>query len=89
MSISSDFDDRSEHMTLSRMHYMPLTCAYLCADCGCVGNCASYCPACASRALIGLASVLNREEHEEIAPVSIARSAPRRGSRSNGASLAA
>lgn len=54
-------------MTMNSMQHMPLTCAYLCADCHCVGNCASYCPACASGALIGLASVLNREEGEAIA----------------------
>ncbi len=64
-------------MTFNSMQHMPLTCAYLCADCLCVGNCASFCPACASGALIGLASVLNREEDEEIAQVSFAGTAPR------------
>ena len=49
-------------MTISSMQHMPLECAYLCADCHCVGNCASHCPACASRAIIGLAGILNREE---------------------------
>jgi hypothetical protein len=58
-------------MTLNLMQHMPLTCAYLCADCHCVGNCASHCPACASSALIGLASILNREENEELSPAPI------------------
>jgi len=51
-------------MTFNSMQHMPLTSAYLCADCHCVGNCASHCRACASGALIGLAGVLNREEEE-------------------------
>jgi len=62
-------------MTFNSMQHIPLTCAYLCADCHCVGNCASHCPACASGALIGLANVLNREECEEIRQVSFAHSA--------------
>jgi hypothetical protein len=55
-------------MTINSMQHMPLTCAFLCADCHCVGNCASHCPACASSALIGLATILNRGENEEIPP---------------------
>jgi hypothetical protein len=62
-------------MTMNLMQHMPLTCAYLCADCHCVGNCASYCPACASGSLIGLAGVLNREETEEIGQAGFARTA--------------
>lgn len=64
-------------MTFNLMQHMPLTCAYLCADCHCVGNCANHCPACASTALIGLAGVLNREENEETVatPISLARPA--------------
>jgi hypothetical protein len=52
-------------MTFNSMQHMPLTCAYLCQDCNCIGNCAEQCPACASQALIGLANVLNRESREE------------------------
>jgi hypothetical protein len=63
-------------MTFKSMQHMPLADAYLCADCHCVGNCASRCPACASGALIGLAGVLNREEREEIALVDFAHPAP-------------
>jgi hypothetical protein len=62
-------------MTFNSMQHMPLTCAYLCADCHCVGNCASHCPACASGALIGLAGVLNREECGEITRMSLAHTA--------------
>ena len=52
-------------MTLLTMQHMPLKRAYLCQDCNCIGNCAEQCPACASRALIGLAGVLNRESEDE------------------------
>jgi hypothetical protein len=51
----------SERMTFATMQYMPLTSAYLCQDCNCVGNSASHCPACASAVLLGLSGVLNRE----------------------------
>jgi hypothetical protein len=44
------------------VHYFPLSNAYLCEDCHCVGNVAERCPACASEALMGLAGVLNRGE---------------------------
>jgi len=56
---------RGEPMTFISMQHMPLMRAYLCQDCNCIGNCADQCPACASRALIGLASVLNREQKDE------------------------
>ncbi|MGA3133760.1 MAG: hypothetical protein ABSD59_23585 [Terracidiphilus sp.] len=56
---------RGEQETLFLMQHMPLMRAYLCEDCNCIGNCAEQCPACASRALIGLAGVLNREPKEE------------------------
>jgi hypothetical protein len=52
---------------------MPLTSAYLCQDCNCIGNCAVQCPACASEALIGLSGVLNRESDDR-AQSSFARS---------------
>lgn len=55
---------RGKHMTFVSMQHMPLTSAYLCQDCNCVGNCAQQCPACASEALIGLAGVLNRKTDE-------------------------
>ena len=54
--------DRGEHMTFVALQQMPLSSAYLCEDCHCVGNCAEQCPACASAALMGLAGVLNREQ---------------------------
>ncbi len=53
-------------MTFISLQHMPLTRAYLCQDCDCIGNCAEQCPACASQALIGLAGVLNREPEEEV-----------------------
>ncbi len=49
--------------------YIPLTSAYLCQDCDCVGNSASHCPACASSALLNLACVLNRNEIEAEIPM--------------------
>ncbi len=53
-------------MTFVSMQHIPLTKAYLCQDCNCVGNCAEQCPACASEALMGLAGVLNREREDEM-----------------------
>jgi hypothetical protein len=63
---------RGEHMTIVSMQHIPLTSAYLCQDCSCVGNCSVQCPACASEALMGLAGVLNRKG-EERAQISFAR----------------
>jgi hypothetical protein len=57
---------RGKNMTFVSMQHMPLTSAYLCQDCNCIGNCAQQCPACASEALIGLAGVLNREPSESV-----------------------
>ena len=67
-------DDREEEMKLKfvSMQHMPLTSAYLCQDCNCVGNSAMQCPACASTALLGLAAILNREEEMHV-PVSNTR----------------
>jgi hypothetical protein len=64
------FEDRGEYMTFGSMQHMPLSSAYLCEDCHCVGNCAEQCPACASAALMGLAGVLNREQPREKAQLS-------------------
>jgi hypothetical protein len=47
-------------MTLCTMQHIPLSSAYLCQDCNCVGNCAVQCPACASAVLLNLAGVLDR-----------------------------
>jgi hypothetical protein len=55
-------NDREEEMKVVSLQHMPLTNAYLCQDCNCVGNNAMQCPACASTALMGLAAILNREE---------------------------
>jgi hypothetical protein len=51
-------------MTYLSTQHMPLSNAYLCQDCNCVGNSSAQCPACASAALMGLASVLNRKAEE-------------------------
>jgi hypothetical protein len=55
-------DDRGDYMTFVSMQHMPLSSAYLCEDCHCVGNCAEQCPACASSALLSLSGILNREQ---------------------------
>jgi hypothetical protein len=60
-----DTNTRGNSMKFLSMQHMPLTRAYLCQDCNCIGNCAVQCPACASEALIGLAGVLNREAANE------------------------
>ena len=39
--------------------YIPLSRAYLCADCAAVGNNSQVCPACASKVLQNLARVLD------------------------------
>lgn len=52
-------------MTYGAMQLIPLSSAYLCQDCNCVGNNANQCPACASSALLGLANVLDREPKKE------------------------
>lgn len=57
---------RGEAKAILSMQHMPLTRAYLCEDCNCVGNCAEQCPACASHALISLAGVLNREAKDDV-----------------------
>jgi hypothetical protein len=51
-------------MTCASMQYIPLSSAYLCQDCSCVGNCSKQCPACASTVLLPLAGVLDREVEE-------------------------
>jgi hypothetical protein len=52
-------------MTFITMQHIPLSSAYLCVNCNCVGNCPEQCPACASQNLLGLASVLDRPEENE------------------------
>lgn len=61
-------------MTIVKMQYIPLSSAYLCQDCNCVGNCSEQCPACASEVLLSLAGVLDREPEEalEVASYSLA-----------------
>jgi len=46
------------------MQLIPLSTAYLCLDCSCVGNCLHQCPACASPVLMGLASILDRKQEK-------------------------
>jgi hypothetical protein len=53
-------------MSIFTMQHIPLSSAYLCQDCNCVGNCAMQCPACASAVVMGLAGVLDREFEEEV-----------------------
>jgi len=52
-------------MTCASMQYIPLSFAYLCQDCSCVGNCSEQCPACASTVLLPLAGVLDRKVEDE------------------------
>lgn len=47
-------------MTTASMIHIPLTSAFLCQDCSCVGNSPRRCPACASEVLMALAPILNR-----------------------------
>lgn len=48
-------------MTSEMVCAMPLSGAYLCADCGFVGSQAESCVKCASSALMSLARLLNRD----------------------------
>ena len=52
-------------MTYETLQLIPLSSAYLCQDCNCVGNNPIQCPGCASAALLGLAQVLDREPQED------------------------
>jgi hypothetical protein len=52
-------------MTCDAWQYIPLTSAYLCQDCDCVGNSSMQCPACASEVPMGLAGVLDRKSEVE------------------------
>lgn len=59
--------------------YFPLETAYLCENCGMVGNSAVSCSCCAcATALLGLAAVLNRETRKEAARDCISRAALQR-----------
>jgi len=53
-------------MYLDAMQHIPLSSAYLCQDCDCVGNCSMQCPACASGVLMGLAGVLERKVEQDL-----------------------
>ena len=56
-------------MKISTLQHFALQSAYLCPDCNTIGNCANQCPACASRTLMGLSAILDREIVEERKPV--------------------
>lgn len=53
-------------MKLTAMQHIPLSSAYLCPDCNCIGNCAGQCPVCASPILLALANVLDREVESDV-----------------------
>lgn len=42
--------------------YIPLSGAWLCLDCSCVGNNSRECPNCLSGSLLSLARVMDRED---------------------------
>ena len=50
------------------IHYIPLDTAYLCTDCDCISSNPQQCPACASKHLMGLSGILNRESNEKDRP---------------------
>ena len=59
------YDSGVKNMTFLTMQHIPLSSAYLCANCNCIGNCPEQCPACASHNLLGLANVLDRPVESE------------------------
>jgi len=62
-------------MTYLTMQHIPLKSAYLCPECDSIGNNSQSCPACASTALMSLASILDREvETERILTLAYPRS---------------
>jgi hypothetical protein len=61
---NATINQAGDTMKLNSMLHIPLASAYLCPNCCCVGNCSERCPACASTALLGLASILDREPEE-------------------------
>jgi hypothetical protein len=62
---ADDQSVRGEPMKFTSMQHIPLSSAYLCPDCNCIGNCAEHCPVCASPILLALANVLDREVENE------------------------
>ena len=52
---------------------IPLASAFLCVDCDHIGNSSRQCPACASRALLSLANVLNRCDDPTASPERVQR----------------
>ena len=48
--------------TLMQTSVIPLVHAVLCLDCNCVTDANRECPVCSSRALLNLASVLDRQK---------------------------
>jgi hypothetical protein len=62
-----------QRMKLVSKQHMPLSSAYLCENCHCVGNRAEQCPACASESLMSLAGVLNREQPKKKAQMTYAQ----------------
>ena len=61
-------------MTCSTLQHFPMKSAYLCQDCNSIGNSSVQCPACASQALLGLSTVLDREAIVERTSIAIMRS---------------
>jgi hypothetical protein len=51
-------------MTIQTQHF-PLSKAYLCENCQCVGNRSESCACCGSRSILSLGSILNRETVSE------------------------
>jgi len=52
-------------VTPARAIHLPLSGAWLCAECGSVGNNSAQCPACAGTALVNLSKILDRHERRE------------------------
>lgn len=50
-----------DSLPIPMLQHIPLSSAYLCQDCNCIGNSAIRCPACASEVLMNLAAVLDRD----------------------------
>jgi len=56
---------RGEKVKFISLQHIPLVSAYLCPNCSSIGNSSKQCPACASPALLSLATVLDRAPDDD------------------------
>lgn len=50
----------------AKPEHFPLSAAFLCTDCDCIGSTPEHCAGCGSVAILKLAPILNREERSKL-----------------------